>query len=198
MRNHFRVLFFVGLIALIGVMCVISYVVAQEETQISQEGTFEEPYSSPGEEEVPKEKEVPVQEGSAPSEARVTRDPFQTNIPGQAPTAPVAGTTEVEVVTNLQGIGMGKRGALAIINGQIYREGEYKGGIEVIKIRKKAVDILINGALTRTLRMTPELGGESHTNAPLKKEEGIKITRDRTEEEKAFLTEPTPTNETTT
>ena len=58
-----------------------------------------------------------------------------------------------EVDARLDGIGLGPRKAFAVINGKVYQQGEEKEGIEVAHIRKKEVDILINGA-PETLALT--------------------------------------------
>ena len=54
----------------------------------------------------------------------------------------------------LEGMGLGGGKAFAVINGKVYQEGEEKEGIRVIHIRKKEVDILING-IPETLQRTP-------------------------------------------
>lgn len=50
-----------------------------------------------------------------------------------------------KVSLRLDGIGLGAGKAFAVINGKIYLEGEEKEGIRVTHVRKKEVDILING-----------------------------------------------------
>ena len=47
---------------------------------------------------------------------------------------------------NLEGIATGAKGRLvAILNGEIVREGEKFGGIEIVKITKKAITIRMEG-----------------------------------------------------
>lgn len=84
------------------------------------------------------------------------RDVFQSTI--QAPEMPTAIVEQV-VNARLEGISIGSKGAFAIINGQLYREGEEKQGIKVTKIRKREVDIIVNG-IASTLRMVVGQGTE--------------------------------------
>ncbi len=84
------------------------------------------------------------------------RDPFQTQLTAPESVAPV--TTFQNVAQgnfNLTGIGIDKKSSFAIINDDLYREGEEKKGLRVDKIRKKEVDIIANGT-TRTLRLLPK------------------------------------------
>lgn len=78
------------------------------------------------------------------SEKEMERNPFESSWDAETPTevvqTPVAPTNLI-----LEGIGMGPTGSYAVINGEVYREGEQKGGILVSKIRKKEVDIVTNG-----------------------------------------------------
>lgn len=83
------------------------------------------------------------------------RDPFESSLPS----APVPIVTkkvkqQVRAATSasLEGISMTNKGGRAVINGLIYKENEEKNGIIVTQIRKKEVDILING-VTETLRL---------------------------------------------
>lgn len=78
------------------------------------------------------------------------RDVFKTNIPSPGQTPDGLGQTAIQAI--LQGVGLGRRNAFAVINGQIYRGGEEKQGIKVVKIRKQEVDILVNG-IPSTLRL---------------------------------------------
>ena len=87
-------------------------------------------------------------------EENKARDPFQTNI-SQPPVNARPQINEVgEIIAKLEGISIGSNGSFAVINGQVYREGESKNGIKIAKIRKKEVDILING-ISETLQMVP-------------------------------------------
>ncbi|MBI3999336.1 MAG: hypothetical protein HY351_01860 [Candidatus Omnitrophica bacterium] len=98
------------------------------------------------------EEEVP---GVLPENNLPFRDPFQSNLPSDGgPTFP--GETPVEIIANLEGISISGEGSLAIINGELYHEGETKGGVQVTQIKKKEVDIIVNG-LSQTLRMVPAM-----------------------------------------
>lgn len=80
-------------------------------------------------------------------------DVFEPTIKAAGPansSGPLAPTT-----ANLGGIGLGSKKASAVINNQVYHEGETKDGIQVTQIRKQEVDILING-LPSTIRMIHE------------------------------------------
>ena len=46
----------------------------------------------------------------------------------------------------VQGIGRGTKGTYAVIDGQVFREGDTKDGLTVVKINDTKVDILVNGA----------------------------------------------------
>ena len=50
----------------------------------------------------------------------------------------------------LEGIGLGAKKGFAVINDQVYYEGESKDGIQVTQIRKREVDIVMSG-LSKTL-----------------------------------------------
>jgi hypothetical protein len=83
------------------------------------------------------------------------RDVFQSELrPFETPLAP-SPDQPVEIQTVLEGISIGARGSRAVINGEVYKEGEDKMGIKILQIRKKEVDILINQSIKRTLSMLP-------------------------------------------
>ena len=99
--------------------------------------------------------DTPVSSEAAPKPDEAVRNVFDS---GLAPVqAPVGASTDrpVEIQTNLEGISISARGARAVINGEVYKEGEEKAGIKVLAIRKKEVDILINQAIKRVLSMLP-------------------------------------------
>ena len=81
-------------------------------------------------------------------------DPFEPKVryaqPGVGPAV-----QQQAVSANLQGISINPKGAFAIISGELYEQGEEKLGIKVVQIRKREVDILVNGAPS-TLSMLPE------------------------------------------
>jgi hypothetical protein len=87
------------------------------------------------------------------------RDVFKSNISPPDPSGPVSAGQPVAIQADLQGISIGSKGAFAIINSQLYREGEEKQGIKVTKIRKREVDIIVNG-MASTLRMVVGQGTE--------------------------------------
>ena len=96
---------------------------------------------------------VPPQ-AAPPQPEQPVRNVFQSGIaPVETPVAPSG--QPVEIQTNLEGLSMGARGSRAVINGEVYKEGEDKLGIKVLQIRKKEVDILINQSIKRTLSMIP-------------------------------------------
>ena len=82
------------------------------------------------------------------------RDPFQATV--SAPKAPPRSSVreQVRVNANLEGISIGQKGAFAVISGEVFHEEEEKKGVKVIKIRKKEVDIVMNG-VSQTLRSIP-------------------------------------------
>lgn len=85
------------------------------------------------------------------------RDPFKSKLP--APRGPAQPKAEAQQITaKLDGLSKGPKGSFAVINGQVYREGEEKGGIKVTQIRKREVDILINNVAS-TLRTVQEVSG---------------------------------------
>src|SRR5437868_133641 len=63
----------------------------------------------------------------------------------QPPPVATAKTEAKSQVKQLEGIGYGPKKAFAVINGKIYTEGEKKEGVQVLKIRKKEVDIIDSG-----------------------------------------------------
>lgn len=93
------------------------------------------------------------------SAKETVRDPFRSSVSAQAP-ARQGSTAQGSINVSLEGISIGPKGALAVINGEIYREGEQKGGIKVAQIRKKEVDIIISG-VPNTLRMVSEYASAS-------------------------------------
>ena len=77
-------------------------------------------------------------------EGEKIQDIFEPSIKLREPSNLKSESTEVSA--RLDGIGLGSEKAFAVINGKIYQLGEEKEGIQVTHIRKKEVDILINGA----------------------------------------------------
>ena len=126
----------------------------------------------PASEKQPAQQEQPVQE-------EVARDVFESNI--TALDVPVSTAQPVAINVHFEGISIGPAGAAALINGIVYHKGEQKAGIKVIQIRKREVDILING-VPRTLRTTPGQGAATsktdEKTETLPERNGIKITSD--------------------
>jgi hypothetical protein len=96
----------------------------------------------------------PTQPPAAPPEKPV-RDVFQSELRPLETQTSASPDQPVEIQTNLEGLSMAARGSRAVINGEVYKEGEEKLGIKVLEIRKKEVDILINQSIQRTLSMLP-------------------------------------------
>lgn len=85
------------------------------------------------------------------------RDPFQMAAPQtqQGPVSQGSGPAAPTVKAVLQGIGRDAKDSLAIINGEVYYEGQVKGGIKVVQIGKKGVDIE-TGGIAQKLVMLPK------------------------------------------
>jgi hypothetical protein len=77
------------------------------------------------------------------------RDPFATTQPlDEAPVAaagPVAPVLAPEIDVKLQGIGFGSKDAYAVIGGEVFYQGDEKKGIKLLEVRRREVDILMNG-----------------------------------------------------
>lgn len=82
------------------------------------------------------------------------RDPFERRVmdageaPGKARVPPHGGTAPAPTGLYLQGIMNGPMGRTALINGDIYREGQRIGVREVIQIGRRSVMILHQGTVT--------------------------------------------------
>ncbi|MBI4363951.1 MAG: hypothetical protein HY568_00840 [Candidatus Latescibacteria bacterium] len=82
------------------------------------------------------------------------RDPFERRVidageqPGRARVAPRGGTAPATTGLYLQGIMIGPMGRTALINGEIYREGQRIGVRELIQIGRRSVMILDRGTVT--------------------------------------------------
>lgn len=78
------------------------------------------------------------------------RDPFVTNLPQVAETAanipgPDSQAAAPEIKTDLQGIGFGSKDAYAVMGGEVFYKGDEKMGIKLLEVRRREVDILVNG-----------------------------------------------------
>jgi hypothetical protein len=80
------------------------------------------------------------------------RDPFKSKLPVVAAKPIQTAGPSRPVMANLEGLSIGPKGSTAIIGGEVYKEGEEKKGIKVVKIRRQEADIIING-MPNTLRM---------------------------------------------
>ncbi len=73
------------------------------------------------------------------------RDPFalapETGAVTIAPEAKAAPEIKVE----LQGIGFGSQDAYAVIGGDVFYKGDEKKGIKLLEVRRREVDIVVNG-----------------------------------------------------
>ena len=76
------------------------------------------------------------------------RDPFDNPADIEAPqggTGAVSPQAAPEVKVELQGIGFGSQDAYAVIGGEIFYAGDEKLGIKLLEVRRREVDILVNG-----------------------------------------------------
>ena len=90
---------------------------------------------------------TPEVENAVQTAQEEVRDPFSmtsdvsTIAPGGALVVP---TIKVE----LQGIGFGSKDAYAVIGGEVFYKGDEKMGIKLLEVRRREVDILVNGGKT--------------------------------------------------
>ncbi|MBU9888437.1 MAG: hypothetical protein KTQ49_01030 [Candidatus Omnitrophica bacterium] len=98
---------------------------------------------------------IPQTGQEEPPVEQVVRDPFQSqmNLGLETGSGPVAAQPVVEV--KLQGIGLGPHDSYAVLNGDIYYMEEEQKGIKLLAIRRREVDVLVNGT-TQTLRLYDE------------------------------------------
>ncbi|MFH1800188.1 MAG: hypothetical protein ABH891_05010 [Candidatus Omnitrophota bacterium] len=75
------------------------------------------------------------------------RDPFAIAPETEAAViaGPVASAARPEVAVVLEGIGFGSKDAYAVIGGDIYYIGDELNGIKLLEVRRREVDILVNG-----------------------------------------------------
>ena len=73
------------------------------------------------------------------------RDPFATSLGdahvSKASVQPVGNADKLV----LQGIGFGSKDAYAIFGGEVYFKGDEKNGIKLVEVRRREVDIIVNG-----------------------------------------------------
>lgn len=87
------------------------------------------------------------------------RDPFSYAPPApETATAVATGPAGPEIKVELQGIGFGSKDAYAVIGGEVFYKGDDKNGIKLLEVRRREVDVLVNGGqLTVPLFPTQEL-----------------------------------------
>lgn len=95
-----------------------------------------------------------VKEGpSTPTELGWGRDPFDRHFAGGSTSAPDVGRRGMRAPVAatglwLQGVMNGPAGRTALINGEVYREGERIGSREVIQIGARSVLLMDHGTVT--------------------------------------------------
>jgi len=92
---------------------------------------------------VPAEGATPGVDSAVVASQQAVRDPF-----ASAPEAvgPVQQQTGPTINVELQGIGFGSKDAYAVIGGEVFFAGEEKNGVKLLEVRRREVDILVNGA----------------------------------------------------
>lgn len=91
------------------------------------------------------------------------RDPFQSPIEEAPIVVPVLSESVgmpmpmSEVSVKLEGVGIGSReqDAFALINGEVFYEGEEKQDIKLVQVRKQEVELLVNG-MPKTVKLILE------------------------------------------
>lgn len=75
------------------------------------------------------------------------RDPFSNTLPPgtETPVEGVAAPGGPEIKVELQGMGFGSKDAYAVIGGNIFYQGDEKNGIKLLEVRRREVDIIVNG-----------------------------------------------------
>ncbi len=86
----------------------------------------------------------------------------------------------VAVEMRLEAVSIGPDKAAAVINGEVYTENEEKEGIKVVQIRRKEVDVILNG-IQQTLTLlekdpTALVGISSEIKSKLKKAKESPVT----------------------
>lgn len=99
------------------------------------------------------------------------RDPFANSAPpeGEAPVGPVAPAGPA-ITVELQGMGFGSKDAYAVIGGNVYYKGDEKNGIKLLEVRRREVDVLVNGG---------------KVTVPLFPDQDLKNAKDRAEKKSA-------------
>lgn len=100
------------------------------------------------------------------------RDPFAIDPEIEAATAAplVQAPTGPPIMVDLEGLGFGNEDAYAVIGGEVYYKGDEKKGIKLLEVRRREVDVLVNGG-----RLT----------VPLFPDENLKKVKDRAKNKEA-------------
>ena len=102
----------------------------------------------------PEESATPGVDNAVQVAQQEVRDPFSMG-PAEAPGGVPGAPTGPEVTVQLQGIGFGSKDAYAVIGGDVFYKGDEKNGIKLLEVRRREVDILVNGGRI-TVPLFPE------------------------------------------
>lgn len=107
--------------------------------------------------EIPAEEIAPGEDipNITPPVQEIERDPFASPFEGSEVVAPVPGEGAAPIEIKFDGVGIGPGDAFAILNGDIYYEGEEKNGIKVIRVGKQEVELLADG-IPQTVKLVLE------------------------------------------
>jgi hypothetical protein len=106
----------------------------------------------------PQDAATPEVDSAVSAAQQEVRDPFAMDVPPEevpvsAP-EPAFQPASTPISVELQGIGFGSRDAYAIIGGEVFFEGDEKSGIKLLEVRRREVDIVVNGEM-RTCLLFP-------------------------------------------
>lgn len=79
------------------------------------------------------------------------QDAFAPVVQAQTVTQQIT-TMAAPATLNLEAISLGGDSARVVIDGEIYRPGDIKNGVEIVQIRRREVDIISSG-ISQTLRL---------------------------------------------
>jgi len=85
---------------------------------------------------------TPVSNSAVPPASEEVRDPFAES---QAPIE--TAVVDPGSMGELQGIGFGSKDAYAVMGGEIFFNGDEKNGIKLVEVRRREVDVIMNGGL---------------------------------------------------
>ena len=92
---------------------------------------------------------------AVPAVQEPERDPFAVPFDGRQMAGQTDSEMPVAVDLKFEGVGIGPGDAFAVLNGDVYYEGEEKNRIKVVKVRKQEVELLVDG-MPRTMKVAPE------------------------------------------